>query len=87
MSEGKEVPVTFNGVVVGSARVHDDGSIIMTMDASEPTKGLLDHISFGLVTDLSIRPTVRPAIDTKLALDQLYFDRRIPKFNDKWIDD
>lgn len=58
----KNIPVSLGAVIIGSAEVDDDGTIILTLgEASATGRELYNHFLSGFASGLSINPIVHPA--------------------------
>lgn len=61
------VPVKIDGVGVGSARVAEDGTIMLIMGS--PCRlghEILKQIEIGIVSGLEVRPIINPMVDGRL---------------------
>ena len=62
MTHAENVPVKIGKMVVGSARIHENGTIDVSMDAPNPLgQEILHLITSGLVQGISIAPISVPA--------------------------
>lgn len=61
MTHAEGIPLKIGGVQVGTARIHQGGTIELMMGPSPLGQEILEMIQADLVDGLSIRPTMKPA--------------------------